>query len=64
VMPRHVRIEYPGAFYHVMARGDRGESIALYVVAGTGAAKLFGNGSWIWPLDASVGLSIARLLPD
>lgn len=22
-MPRQVRIEYPGAFYHVMARGDR-----------------------------------------
>jgi putative transposase len=26
-MPRQVRVEYPGAFYHVMARGDRGESI-------------------------------------
>jgi putative transposase len=26
-MPRQVRIEYPGACYHVMARGDRGESI-------------------------------------
>jgi putative transposase len=28
-MPRQVRVEYPGAFYHVMARGDRGESIFL-----------------------------------
>lgn len=28
-MPRHVRVEYPGAFYHVMARGDRGENIFL-----------------------------------
>ena len=26
-MPRQVRIEYPGAFYHVMARGDRREAI-------------------------------------
>ena len=28
-MPRQVRVEYPGAFYHVMARGDRGESIFI-----------------------------------
>jgi len=27
LMPRQVRVEYPGAFYHVMARGDRGEDI-------------------------------------
>lgn len=26
-MPRQVRIEFPGAFYHVMARGDRREAI-------------------------------------
>jgi REP element-mobilizing transposase RayT len=26
-MPRNVRIEYPGAFYHVMARGNRREAI-------------------------------------
>ncbi len=26
-MPRQVRIEYPGAIYHVMARGDRREAI-------------------------------------
>jgi REP element-mobilizing transposase RayT len=26
-MPRHIRIEYAGALYHVMARGDRGEGI-------------------------------------
>ena len=26
-MPRQLRIEFPGAFYHVMARGDRRESI-------------------------------------
>ena len=26
-MPRQVRIEYPGAKYHVMCRGDRRETI-------------------------------------
>ena len=26
-MPRHVRVEYAGAMYHVMARGDRREAI-------------------------------------
>jgi len=26
-MPRHLRIEFPGAFYHVMARGNRREVI-------------------------------------
>ena len=26
-MPRQVRIEYAGAFYHVMARGDRRKAI-------------------------------------
>ena len=28
-MPRQVRIEYPGAFYHVMARGNRREPIVF-----------------------------------
>ena len=26
-MPRQLRLEYEGAVYHVMARGDRGEAI-------------------------------------
>ena len=26
-MPRSIRIEYPGAFYHVMARGNRRAAI-------------------------------------
>jgi REP element-mobilizing transposase RayT len=26
-MPRKLRIEYPGAMYHVMSRGDRREKI-------------------------------------
>ncbi|MEM9443945.1 MAG: hypothetical protein AAGA18_01210 [Verrucomicrobiota bacterium] len=26
-MPRQPRIEYEGAIYHVMSRGDRGEAI-------------------------------------
>jgi REP-associated tyrosine transposase len=28
-MPRKLRLEYPGAMYHVMSRGDSGESIYL-----------------------------------
>ena len=28
-MPRTPRIQYPGAFYHVMARGNRRENIVL-----------------------------------
>jgi putative transposase len=27
IMPRQIRIEFPGATYHVMCRGDRGEAI-------------------------------------
>ena len=26
-MPRKVRVEFPGAIYHVMSRGDRREKI-------------------------------------
>ena len=26
-MPRKIRVEYPGAIYHVMSRGDRREAI-------------------------------------
>jgi hypothetical protein len=26
-MPRKVQVEYPGALYHVMSRGDRREDI-------------------------------------
>src|SRR5436190_24121787 len=28
-MPRKLRIQYPGAMYHLMSRGDRGEAIFL-----------------------------------
>ncbi len=28
-MPRKLRVEYPGAMYHVMSRGDRPEDIFL-----------------------------------
>ena len=28
-MPRKLRVEYPGAMYHVMSRGDRQEDIFL-----------------------------------
>jgi len=26
-MPRSIRIQFPGAFYHVMARGNRRETV-------------------------------------
>ena len=29
VLPRAMRVEYPGAIYHVMDRGDRREDILL-----------------------------------
>ncbi len=32
-MPRKLRVEYPGAMYHVMSRGDRREDIFLDNVA-------------------------------
>ena len=28
-MPRKIRVQYPGAIYHVMSRGDRGEDVFL-----------------------------------
>ena len=28
-MPRKIRVEYPGAIYHVMSRGDRREDSFL-----------------------------------
>ena len=28
-MPRKIRVEYPGAIYHVLSRGDRREEIFL-----------------------------------
>jgi len=28
-MPRKIRMEYPGAIYHVLSRGDRREDIFL-----------------------------------
>ena len=28
-MPRKLRLQYPGAMYHVMSRGDRAERIFL-----------------------------------
>jgi putative transposase len=29
IVPRHLRVEYPGAIYHVMSRGDRQQDIYL-----------------------------------
>ncbi len=28
-MPRKIRVQYPGAIYHVTSRGDRGEDVFL-----------------------------------
>jgi hypothetical protein len=28
-VPRKIRVDYPGAIYHVMSRGDRGEDIFI-----------------------------------
>jgi putative transposase len=28
-MPRQLRVQYPGAVYHILARGDRRETIVL-----------------------------------
>jgi hypothetical protein len=39
-MPRAMRVEYPGAIYHVMDRGDRREDISIFagqVDCGAGA---------------------------
>ncbi len=38
-MPRKLRVEYPGAMYHVMSRGDRREDIFLDDVDRQGATK-------------------------
>ena len=32
-MPRAMRVEYPGAIYHVMDRGDRREDILIIGIA-------------------------------
>jgi hypothetical protein len=32
-MQRATRVEYPGAIYHVMDRGDRREDILMFAVA-------------------------------
>src|SRR5260221_8322632 len=29
LMPRKIRVQYPGAIYHVTSRGDRGEDVFL-----------------------------------
>ncbi len=36
LMPRKLRVEYPGAMYHVMSRGDRREDIFLNEVEPAG----------------------------
>ena len=53
-MPRQVRIEFAGAFYHVMCRGDRREAIfqdnqdreRFLVTLGEAARRKRGNRYW------------------
>jgi hypothetical protein len=33
-MPRKLRVEYAGAMYHVMSRGDQGEDALLFAATG------------------------------
>ncbi len=59
-MPRTMRVEYPGAIYHVMSRGDRREDIFVDDVdrhdfLKTLAPKAFGAGR---------GLPENRLAPN
>ncbi len=42
-MPRKLHIQYPGAMYHAMSRGDRGEHIYLDDVDGHDFIKTLGE---------------------
>jgi hypothetical protein len=53
-MPRRCRIEFEGAFYHVMDRGDRREAI----VGGFNFGDL-GNGGSV-KVDLTLGLGVAE----
>jgi REP element-mobilizing transposase RayT len=44
-MPRKLRVEYPGAMYHVMSRGDRREDIFLDDVDRQDFLKTLAEGS-------------------
>jgi hypothetical protein len=50
-MPRSLRLQFPGAYYHVMARGNRRESIFLdeddrrFFLHTLGQACPFGSGN-------------------
>ena len=50
-MPRPLRIEYPGAIYHVMNRGDRREPIFKDDVD----RLLGGHGRWLAGVSAADG---------
>jgi hypothetical protein len=39
-MPRQVRIEYPGAMYHAMSRGNRRQDIFLDGLGTAGSASV------------------------
>jgi len=58
-MPRKMRVEYPGAIYHVMSRGDRREDI--FLDDGRGPARLSQDAGRGMSKD---GFSSACLLSD
>ncbi len=60
-VPRELRLQYAGAFYHVMSRGDRREDIFLddvdrqdFLKTLPEAHTLFDNG-WLGVILVSVG---------
>jgi len=61
-MPRKRRVEYAGAMYHVMSRGDRSEDIFLDDVESTigKAASTIGSVSGAKKSRASVGCRYVR----
>jgi hypothetical protein len=65
-MPRKLRIEYSGAMYHVMSRGDRREKIYLNDVefSRSRQKQLFRSGCIREPLAAASRGSCASLDMD
>jgi hypothetical protein len=43
-MPRQLRIQYPGAMYHVMSRGTRRQDISRQQACGDPAQRSLGIG--------------------
>jgi hypothetical protein len=67
-MPRQLRIEYPGAMYHVMSRGNRRQDIFLDAVDRHGFLKTLAeaclNGSKDPPAHPHNSTSIYEAAPE